>query len=206
MIEDPIGKRTRLAGITGPLTASEAFVIVDPAAKGYDADAFCHLLTAGERINGEGLSDLWELFYMMPNARAKATLGVGIDEHCDPDEEWEQRFLFEDVRPFAHHEPGNILRRLIRGGAFDVRAQWRQELERHAPLPLPFRDSPEAVRTFIAQGEDFFSGDIHLTVQTKTLATGEAVWWSMAYGVEYTTPFADGQAALRVYDGRLGAL
>lgn len=192
MTEDPMEKRTRLAGITGPLTAREAFAIADPAAKGYDADAFCHLITAGERIDGKGLSDLWELFYMLPNARARATFRVGIDEHCDPDEEWEQRFLFEDVRPFAHHKPGDILGRLIRVGAFDVRAQWRRELERHAPLPVSFRDSPEAVRAFIADGENFASGDIHLTLQTRTLATGEAVWWSMAYGIEYTTPFAAG--------------
>lgn len=191
MTEDPIQKRTRLAGVTGSLTAREAFAVADPAAKGYDADAFCHLMTAGERIDGEGLSDLWELFYMLPNARARATFGVGIDEHCDPDEEWEQRFLFEAVRPFANHQPRGVLGRLIRGGAFDIRAQWRRELGRHAPLPVSFRDSPEAVRELIVQGEDFVSGDIHLTLQTRTLATGEAVWWSMAYGVEYTTPLAE---------------
>src|SRR5918998_291721 len=103
VIEGPMEKRTRLAGITGPVTASEAFAIADPVAKGYDADAFYHLMTAGERIDGEGFSDLWELFYMLPNARARATFAVGIDEHCDPDSEWEQRFLFEGTRPFAHH-------------------------------------------------------------------------------------------------------
>lgn len=192
MIEEPIEKRTRLAGISGPVTAREAFAIADPAAKGYDADAFCHLMSAGERIDGEGVSDLWELFYMLPSARARAAFGVGIDEHCDPDSEWEQRYLFENLQPFARHEPGDTLGRLIPGRAFDVRAQWKQDLERHVPLPVPFRDSPEAVRTFMAQGEDFVSGDIHLTVQTRTLATGETVWWSMAYGVEYTTPLAAG--------------
>lgn len=192
MTEQPIEKRTRLAGITGPITARDAFAISDPVAKSYDADAFCHLMNAGERINSEGISDLWELLYLFPGERARAIFGVGIDEHCDPDEEWELRYLFEGVRPFVRHEPGGILGRLIRSGAFDVRAQWQRELERHAPLPVPFRDSPEAVRMFIAQGEDFVSGDIHLTVQTRTLATGEAVWWSMAYGVEYTTPFAAG--------------
>ncbi len=192
MIKHPIEKRTRLAKIEDPVTVREAFAISDPAAKCYDADAFCHLMSAGERINGEGGSDLWELFYMLPNARARASFGVGIDEHCDPDEEWEQRYLFESVRPFAHYNPDDILEHLIRSGAFDVEAQWRQELERHTSLPFSFRDSPEAVRTFIVQGEDFVSGDIHLTLQTKMLATGEAVWWSMAYSVEYMTPFTDG--------------
>jgi len=120
VIEEPIKKHTRLAGISSSLTACEAFAIADPAAKGYDANAFCHLMSAGERIDGEGASDLWELFYVLPNARAHATFGVGIDEHCDPDSEWDRRYLLESLRPFAHHRSGNILGQLIRSGVFDI--------------------------------------------------------------------------------------
>ena len=198
MIKHPIEKRTRLPDIEGPTTAREAFAVVDQAAKGYDADAWCYLITAGERIDHEGTTDLWELLYLFPNGRARAIFGVGIDEHRDPDGEWERRYLFENLQPFAYREPESILGRLIRDGAFDVEAQWRREIERRTPLPFPFRDSPEAVRVLADQGEDFVSGDIHLTLDARTLATGEAVWWSTAYGVEYTTPFAAGWAASRV--------
>lgn len=202
MIGHPIEKRTRLVDIEGPTTAREAFAVVERAAKGYDTDALCYLMTAGERISAEGTSDLWELLYLFPNGRARAIFGVGIDEHCDPDEEWELRYLFENVQSFAHHEPDGILGRLIRSRAFDVEDQWRREIERRTPLPFPFRDSPEAVRALADQGEDFVSGDIHLTLDAKTLPTGEAVWWSTAYGVEYTTPFAAGRAASKVSDPR----
>jgi len=150
VVEEPIQKRTRIAAITGPVTAREAFAIADPAAMDYDADAYCHLITAGERIDRHGLSDLWELFYMLPGARARAAFGIGIDENCDPDSEWDQRYLFENLRPFAYHRPGDVLGNLSRSGAFDITAQWKQELERHVPLPIPFRDSPEAIRAFIA--------------------------------------------------------
>jgi len=192
IIEHSIQKQTRLADVAGPITARKAFAAADEAARSYDADALCHLLTAGERINHEGASDLWELLFLFPNERARAIFGVGIDEDCDPDEEWKLRYLFEDVQPFVPAEPEGILGRLLRSGAFDIKGRWRREVESRPPLPAPFRDSPEAVRALPVQGEDFVSGDTHLTLEARMLATGEAAWWSMAYGVEYTTPFAAG--------------
>ena len=128
---------------------------------------------------------------------AHAIFGGGIEEHCDPEADWGLRYLFENVQPFPAFT-GSVRRRLR--GAFDLEEQGRQEVEKHPALPFPFTDSPEAVRTLADQGEDLISGDIHLTLQTRMLSTGEAVWWSMAYSVEYTTPFAAGQAGPR--DGR----
>lgn len=183
MIRNPTYRKTLLKNVTGPLTAREAFEFVRPVASSDDPDACFYSLTCGERITHEGTADLWEFLFNFPNARARAIFGVGIDENCDPDEEWHLRYLFEDVKPFV--EPGSIFEQLVRYGgrlgAVEARA---------GEPPAPFRDSPGAVRIFAEQGEDFISGDTHANLEAQTLSTGETAWRLSAGGVEYTTPFA----------------
>ncbi len=67
---------------------------------------------------------------------------------------------------------------------------WQAMLRKSPLLPVPFRDSPNAVQDFTDQGVDFHAGDIHMTLQGKVLRSGEAVWRLTSYGETYTTPFA----------------
>ncbi len=57
-------------------------------------------------------------------------------------------------------------------------------------LPLEFRDSAEAVKALARQGADFLSGDGHMTLSTKVLPNGTAVWHTTIWDKPYETPFA----------------
>jgi hypothetical protein len=61
--------------------------------------------------------------------------------------------------------------------------------ESQRALPLDFIDSPEAIRLLAGRGADFISGDGHMILASKILATGEAAWFTESYGREFYTPF-----------------
>jgi hypothetical protein len=105
--------------------------------------------------------------------------------------EREQRHLVEKINPFPH--PNSTMAQMLQAGTITERVVadfWAKELARHPALPVPFQDSPDVVALFTQQGEDYISGDTHLTLFSAWLPDGRAIWQSIAYDVEYQAPFA----------------
>ena len=120
------------------------------------------LITSGADINAEGCSSGWEFVFHFPNRSAQAVYSL---ESSDPERSDAALRLKWRLSP----------RRDIKG--------------EDARLPLQFTDSPEAVQQLSRMGVDWIAGDPDMTLSTKRLPSGEAVWIVESYGKELTTPF-----------------
>jgi hypothetical protein len=181
-------------GIRGPLTAAQAFQIAHPAAVQYDPLARLVLVVSDEDISEEGDSHQWSFRFDLPQQRAQVRVRVASDLAVETRDR-PPVLCTEQVRPFP--DPDSEMAAWLAEGAVSqtfVNEQWLAHQADNPALPIPFRDSPEAVRSLREQGVDFIGGDPHMVLRSKVLANGQAVWAIYAYHVEYHTPFARSDA------------
>lgn len=149
-------------GVRGPITAKEALALVLPTAQKTSGKPVLVLITSGSDINGEGLSSRWEFVFHFPDQLSQAV------------------YSFESGDPEVSDSPLHLSWRLSpRPGAKGD----------EAGLPLDFTDSPEAARRLSDRGLDWIAGDPDITLATKRLSSGKAVWVVESYGKELTVPF-----------------
>lgn len=186
-----ITREGRVQSLVAPVTARQAFGVAQAAVEAYGGDARLTMIVSGEDISVEGLARLWEFLFIFPSNRMQGIITVAV---CDDDvEEGKRLCLRERVTPFV--QAGGMLDKMVREGTVTpgfIEEQWRKEVERQPGLPVPFRDSPEAVRELREKGADFIAGDTHMTLAAKVNESGEAVWQTIVWNVEYEVGMGDG--------------
>lgn len=190
MISQAIYRQQVVPGRIGPLTAAQAWEIAYPVAAQYDPQARLTLIVSDDDISDQGESHQWSFHFDLPQQRAQAIIRVASDPAVETSD-LPPLLCIEQVRPFP--EEDSVMATWLAQGSISqeaVNEQWQRHLDNRPALPIPFRDSPEAVRALREQGVDFISGDSDMVLSGKVLPDGQAVWGVMAYGVEYQTPFA----------------
>ena len=170
----PLGERSM------PYSALEAFALVDPLARQYDPGARLALITAGDQVREDGRSLYWFFSYDFPLQRAQGYSEVRTTENFDPDAEMHEYELMEVVWPFPRH--GSYM------GERFVREQWSKELERRPPLPVPFRDSTEAMPDLIEASGGELANVGNPNLRTEHDTRGVPVWRSGTRDREFDTP------------------
>jgi hypothetical protein len=178
-----------LPQLVGALTAQQAFGPIPHRAAHYDPAARL-VRISGQDINWHGHAHVWEFWYLLPQQRARACSEVAV---CDDDLDvaLEVNCLRECLTPFP--EPDATIHHLIRTGALVpavLDELWAQELAHQPALPIPFRDSPDAVRDMREQGADVIAGSTSLYLTASVMPSGAAVWQLHVHDVDYHTPFA----------------
>jgi hypothetical protein len=161
-----------------PATAAEAVAAVQPLAAGHDPEARLAMIVSGEDIDLQGRAYHWELFYLLPNEQARAVFEI----RPVPEGDEENGYLKEAVSSFFRGDRS----RLSPGVLEEL---WRKELQEHPPLPVPFRDSPEAVVALEAVGVEFYGGSTYVNLSTRWV-DGKPMWEAMSLGETYRVPFA----------------
>ena len=157
-------RKSRLLGDDKPITSHQAFAYIEPALARYNQSAKLILVVSGEDIDIEGRSTLWEFFFDFPTIHAKGNFRIELNEDENKDN-LVAYFLVEEINTSSN-------------------------ISIYPALPIPFRDSPEVVKSFINQGVDFIAGDTSLYLSGEVMPDGKAIWKTFAYGIEYQEPFA----------------
>lgn len=160
-IRQPGKRRWRVREAPGPLTAHEAWAVVQPLAHALDPGARLTLLTSDLNLNASGQAWEWEFGFHLPRRRAAALLSLGPEAGADPEDAPLE--LVERVRPAAEGP--------------------------RAVLPDRFRDSPEVVAEFTARGVDYESGRTDMKLEARVGPDGRAEWVTWGWDGEETTAF-----------------
>jgi hypothetical protein len=188
MWDEPSTRREPLHGLSGPVTAREAFREIWPEALARDPAPRLMLVTSGEDIGPDGRSGLWEFQLDLPTRVAHATYGIGFDD--DPDAASGVLLLVEHLRPFVPPDDPWDLMRMGEEAARARRAEhWRRLLAGRTALPIAFYDSPQAAAALTAQGVRWEPGR-GLYLAGKSLVSGDAVWSVQVGSEAITTPWA----------------
>jgi hypothetical protein len=184
-LTEPISLRRELGPRDQGLTAREAYALAEPELLALDPSAQPHLITCPD-VQPDGRARLWEIGFLLPGRLATGIveLAVELDEAGDPT--W--LTLQADIRPVV--TSGSLLDQAIRRANLDARGLqeiWRATLP-SVPLPLPFRDSPEAVASLATQGVDLVSGPTDVPLSTRVLDDGRVVWEIALRRRTYRTP------------------
>jgi hypothetical protein len=162
----PKASATRtILGLTGAMTAHQAWAEAAPVAKALDPDAKLTLITSGLDMSPEGRSRTWEFIFFLPRRKATAMLSLEPDPQS------------QDV----DHAKVVLTQRTGAASALDTQKPC---------FPDTFRDSPEVVAEFSAQGVDFIAGPSDMKLEGRVLPSGDAVWVTYDWDQERTTPFA----------------
>ena len=181
------------------MTARQALDMAAPIAAELEAAARLTLVVSDGYVDAEGRSRTWEFFYHLPERRATAAIEI-----LGPIEDEEEDELDEDqtspdeadrieIRVVPFVQSGDILDRQLREGRVSPRFiddLWDAELRRRPPLPIPFRDSPEAVRAMVPPGVVWIYGSTLLNLRGHVLDDGSAVWEADGRNDLWRTPFA----------------
>lgn len=90
----------------GPLTAHEAWAIVQPIVSGLDPQARLTFVTSGLDISHAGRSFTWEFMFYLPTRRAQALLSlVPADDAEDEDVDFMLRLYIPAQRLMAAFSP-----------------------------------------------------------------------------------------------------
>ncbi len=144
----------------GPLTARQALAALLPAVEGISHQYRLGLVTSGEDIDAEGRSARWEFLFDFPSRKALGMFGI---EPCDIEASETALCLTIDVSPGVP--------------SFEQ------------PLPLEFKDSPQAAAELAMAGVDWVAGSTRMMLASRRLPGGKLVWYTEMFGREYTTPF-----------------
>jgi hypothetical protein len=164
--------RVPLDGLHGPMAAHAAFRCIEAEIVRIDPAFRLTLLTSSDSIDHFGLSYTWEFLADLPTRQARAigALRPLSDGSGDDDEGESPALCIElDVRPGRLLAPNG---------------------ETLPALPRKFVDSPAAVAELASQGADFIGGDTSMTLSTKVLPSGRAVWHTHCFDREYRSDFA----------------
>jgi hypothetical protein len=181
----------RPAECFGPLTAAQAYAEAHKVVHVEDSAAALVFLMGDEEISS-GRAHYWRMHFLLPQRRALAIVNVMSDPEVEtgatlpvivqmeseplsvPHEDWRNgRVVIDEV-----HDP------------IERERLWRAVPHWYRPLPVPFIDSPHAVRAILSQCPTAFAHDEVLS--GVTLENGQAVWRVVTEEMEYTTTFAAG--------------
>ena len=153
-----------IPGRAGSMTAHQAWAVVAPVAKSLDPNGKLTLITSGLDMNHEGCSRTWDFIFFLPKRNVTAMLSLAPDtDSLDVDRA--QCILTQRIQP-----------------AFALDAQ-------RPPFPDHFRDSPEVVAEFTANGVDFVAGPTDMKLEGRVLPSGDAIWVTYYWDQEHTTQF-----------------
>jgi hypothetical protein len=148
----------------GPLTAHEAWAIVQPIVHQLDVQARLTFVTSGLDISPEGRSFTWEFSFYLPRGKARALLSlVPSEEATEVDDA--PITLIQRINPSPAAGPASF-------------------------LPEHFRDSPEVVSEFAVKGVDFVAGPTDMKLEGRVVASGEPVWITYYWDEEHRTGFS----------------
>ena len=156
--------RWAVPGRASSMTAHEAWAVVSPVAQGLDPQARLTLITSGLDMNHAGCSRTWEFIFFLPKRNATVMLSLEPNSQ-GADVDTAQCILTQRIKPAS---------------AADTRKP---------PFPDHFRDSPEVVAEFSANGVDFVAGPTDMKLEGRMLPSGDAVWVTYYWNQECTTPF-----------------
>lgn len=182
-------QRTRpLPQMIGMLTAAQAFAPVAQAVAQHDPVAWL-LHVIGLDIDGQGRAESWQFRYCLPALRLRLRFVVTI---CSEDlpVALGVNCLHEQHMPFP--APGSTLDQLRQRNAVssdELDALWAEQMAAERALPLPFRDSPDAVHALIAQGVDLITGSTTIALSTTIDAAGRVLWQLHDRDTTYQTEF-----------------
>ena len=149
----------------GPLSARQAWELVQPVLRNLDPAPRLTLLTSGLDLNSAGLSFTWEFGFELPATGQYALLGI-VPSGEGPSIDTDALVLEQRLQPLR-----------------------RMPAVARPVLPTDFTDSPEAVAEFTRQGIDFVSGRSEMSLSARVLPSGEAVWVTEDWHAERTVPF-----------------
>ena len=172
------------------MTARQAFALASPIAAELETAERLTLLTSGEDIDADGRARMWEFFFDLPELRACAAIEVlcPVEDAFPPDDVGR---IEVRVVPFA--SPGGIMDQLLQAGRVSPRFlddRWDDELRRRPPLPVPFRDSPNAVRDLVPPDVEWIDGSTLLSLRGHVLHDGAPVWEADSRNQVWRAPFA----------------
>lgn len=163
-VSKPSIKRRTVPECVGDITVHSAWIIVSQIAEQHDHKAKLTFITSGMDLNREGRSHTWEFFFLLPSRKSTAMISLEPDSQCEN----------------VDNAPCILIQRLKPTIPSD-----RYKLS----LPLPFRDSPEAVAEFIAKGVDFEAGPSDMKLESRALPSGKVLWVTYYWDKEFAIPF-----------------
>jgi len=185
-IDTSVTKRGRVPQVLLPLSAHGAFKIIWPLVAKYDKKALLHVLTSGEDITEEGLSNQWVFSFDLPKRQAMLVAELYEEEN-------DGTFLELSVIPFAAKDSslavmardGKILRK-------EIRSQWQERLRLRQYLPLEFIDSSKAIKSLaLAENNIDLKDENCMTALTaKVLLNEGPVWQLDDPSLDVQAPFA----------------
>lgn len=160
----PEGPRV-LPGAAGRVTARGAVELAEGVMASLDPARRLTQIVSDSNITPEGLALGWELRYDLPSRDHIVMLTL-------------------DACPDTLDDPEPAL-------CVSLWENPRLTLERFGrpALPTPFRDSPEAMADFMAQGLPLVSGSTDVTLSSGRLEDGSVVWEVQTGGDRSTTSF-----------------
>jgi hypothetical protein len=136
----------------GPTTAHQAWAHARPRAEAFDAKARLVLVTSGTDLRPDGRSSRWEFLFELPSRQATLLASLAPPDDGDPDTAPARLTL--RVQPAPGRAPGPA-------------------------LPSRFRDSPDVVAEFAANGVDFVAGPSDMKLEARVLGAGPAwITWT----------------------------
>ena len=137
--------------LVGSVPLSAAWTLAKGRVDGIDASARLLFITSGLDLDAAGRSRAWEFRFHLPQVGAILWLSL----EADPES--------EDIDQAAW--------------IITQRSQPETESDSALPsLPLPFRDSSDAVAELAAAGVDFVAGPTDLKLESEVLSDGSACW------------------------------
>ena len=176
------------------MTSGRAVALGNPLALELDPAARLVSIVSDTNIDAAGLAHGWETFYDLPARGTQLTVsigpcpGTGLSDAARVCLEMSERPFVAPLDATFSASVARSLRMTV--DEFEAKRRRQALDERDDPLPVPFRDSPEAVAALMEQGADFVSGHTDLAISTGRLKDGTIVWKTSDRRRDYTTPFA----------------
>lgn len=115
-------------------------------------------------MNEKGCSRTWEFIFFLPTRSVTVMLSLEPD-HKSAD---------------VDSSPCILTQRINQASSIDAN---------RPVFPDRFRDSPDVVAEFCANGVDFVAGSSDMKLEGRILPSGEAVWVTYYWDREYNTAF-----------------
>lgn len=156
--------RRTVPELCGGMTAHQAWAVVAPMVKAMDRHARLTLITSGLDMSERGCSRTWEFSLFLPTRSVTVMLSLEPDpQSADVD-----------------GSPCILTQRINQASSIDDTRPF---------FPDRFRDSPEVVAEFSANGVDFVAGPGDMKLEGRILSSGEAVWTTYYWDREHNTSF-----------------
>jgi hypothetical protein len=170
------GSRARVIGPIGqPLSARQAFEIIEPLANRQNTSRRLILVLSGTDLDLDGRAGTWQFLFVYPDEQAEATYTLHVGSHEDHRDEV---VVTSEVKPFP--EPGSPQEAMLlyQGptARLIVEQQWADRLERLPGLPERFIDSTMALRDLRNMGASWDPTMLSPVLKGRTLPGGQTMW------------------------------